>query len=84
MLNQAVDTLNVLNKKMGFLKISCNVILLHIFIVIGLAFQCSAIQADANQTATLLVDASDASGRKIPDTFFGIFFEVSNKLVTRN
>lgn len=58
---------------------SCSVALIQVFTVVFLLFQCSANRVDAGQNVTLVVDASDASGRPIPDTLFGIFFEVSNK-----
>lgn len=34
--------------------------------------------ADANPISTLAVDGSGGSGRRIPDTFFGAFFEANN------
>ncbi|XP_057440567.1 alpha-L-arabinofuranosidase 1-like [Lotus japonicus] len=37
--------------------------------------QCSA---DGNYTSTLVIDGSQGSGMKIPDTFFGAFFEEIN------
>ncbi|KAJ8570541.1 hypothetical protein K7X08_037513 [Anisodus acutangulus] len=40
--------------------------------------QCSATGVEANQTAVLFVNASEASAKKIPDTLFGIFFEEIN------
>ncbi|KAF5182580.1 Alpha-l-arabinofuranosidase [Thalictrum thalictroides] len=39
---------------------------------------CSAQQANTNQTAHLLVSASEGSGRKASETLFGIFFEEIN------
>ncbi|XP_059668258.1 alpha-L-arabinofuranosidase 1-like [Cornus florida] len=42
------------------------------------AYQCYAIEVDTNQTAKLYVDASEAKGRKIPETLFGLFFEEIN------
>ncbi|KAL6997830.1 aspartate-semialdehyde dehydrogenase-like protein [Sarracenia purpurea var. burkii] len=42
------------------------------------SYQCSAFEVDANQTALLFVNASEAAGRKIPETLFGIFFEEIN------
>ncbi|KAI5671797.1 hypothetical protein M9H77_12161 [Catharanthus roseus] len=41
-------------------------------------YQCYASGYDANQTAWLFINASEASGRKIPETLFGIFFEEIN------
>jgi hypothetical protein len=43
------------------------------------ALQCN--NANANQTSTLVVDASDGSGRPIPKTLFGIFFEVREIII---
>lgn len=60
-------------------KSSCSLALLQLFTVVCVLFQCFAIKVDADQNTTLVVDASDASGRLIPETFFGIFFEVSSK-----
>ncbi|CAN4118691.1 unnamed protein product [Withania somnifera] len=40
--------------------------------------QCSATGLEANQTAVLFVNASEALARKIPDTLFGLFFEEIN------
>ena len=51
--------------------------LVLIFIGTCFVWQCSAFGADTNQTAQLFVNASEAAGRKIPDTLCGIFFEVS-------
>lgn len=54
----------------------CSVLLC---ILIGLCafYQCSGIAANADQTAQLFVNASKASSRKIPESLFGIFFEVN-------
>ncbi|KAH0469181.1 hypothetical protein IEQ34_002413 [Dendrobium chrysotoxum] len=45
-----------------------------------LCFSCLtyAMEFEANQTASLVVDASAESGRKMPDNMFGIFFEEIN------
>ncbi|GAB2221699.1 hypothetical protein Droror1_Dr00012884 [Drosera rotundifolia] len=40
--------------------------------------ECYGVEVAQNQTATLVVNASDASGRPIPSTLFGIFFEEIN------
>ncbi|WOL17114.1 alpha-L-arabinofuranosidase 1 [Canna indica] len=40
--------------------------------------QCFAHRLEANRSAVLMIDASPQSGRKIPDTLFGIFFEEIN------
>ncbi|PQP97305.1 alpha-L-arabinofuranosidase 1-like [Prunus yedoensis var. nudiflora] len=45
----------------------------------NISFSCGSIGCvDTNQTAKLLVDASEASGRPISETLFGIFFEEIN------
>ncbi|KAJ6316894.1 hypothetical protein OIU78_020058 [Salix suchowensis] len=56
-------------------KASCSVLL--VFFIVGLCSVCqySAAQVDANQTANLIINASIS--RPIPETLFGIFFEVS-------
>ncbi|PKI58955.1 alpha-L-arabinofuranosidase 1 [Punica granatum] len=53
---------------------------LLVYICIGLCFasQCFADEVSADQTAQLTVNASDAAGRPIPETLFGIFFEEIN------
>ncbi|KAL9425166.1 hypothetical protein AB3S75_032158 [Citrus x aurantiifolia] len=62
---------------MAFCKVpSCGVLLLLFFIATCFLFQCFAAEVEANQTARLLVDASQ--GRPIPETLFGIFFEEIN------
>lgn len=55
----------------------CGVLL---FILVGLSalFNSSASGIEANQSAWLSVDASQASARKMPETMFGISFEVSS------
>ncbi|XP_055808624.1 alpha-L-arabinofuranosidase 1-like [Solanum dulcamara] len=55
----------------------CCILLLALF-GISNQYQCSASGIDADQTALLLVNASEASARKMPDTLFGIFFEEIN------
>ncbi|KAH9738664.1 alpha-L-arabinofuranosidase 1 [Citrus sinensis] len=62
---------------MAFFKVpSCGVLLLLFFIATCFLFQCFAAEVEVNQTARLLVDASQ--GRLIPETLFGIFFEEIN------
>lgn len=56
-------------------KVPYGVILLCFFLGTCLLSQCFAIGVDANQTARLFVNASQT--RPMPDTLFGIFFEVS-------
>ncbi|XP_015888449.3 alpha-L-arabinofuranosidase 1 [Ziziphus jujuba] len=50
---------------------------LLVYLFLSFACQCFAIGVDAD-SSVLLVDASEASGRPIPDTLFGIFFEEIN------
>ncbi|KAK7286637.1 hypothetical protein RJT34_21776 [Clitoria ternatea] len=57
---------------MIFSKACCS----YLIVVVCLTFQCCC--ASVNQTSTLVVDASVASGRPIPDTLFGVFFEEIN------
>ncbi|XLU20149.1 hypothetical protein S245_056215, partial [Arachis hypogaea] len=60
------------------------VLCLYIIIIVAnsLAFQCSAAAASSSnnndQISTLVVNASIASRRRMPDTLFGIFFEEIN------
>lgn len=66
---------------MGLSKASCCVSLLQLFIVVSFAFQqCFGSKLHADLKTTLIVDASEASGKPIPETLFGIFFEVRTKL----
>ncbi|KAI6696967.1 hypothetical protein NL676_017086 [Syzygium grande] len=51
-------------------------LLLFLFIGLSSVWQCFALDVEANQTALLLVNAS--TGRPIPETLFGIFFEEIN------
>ncbi|CAN4118357.1 unnamed protein product [Withania somnifera] len=55
----------------------CCILLLVLF-GISIQYGCSASEIDVDQTALLLVNTSEASARKIPDTLFGIFFEEIN------
>lgn len=50
--------------------------LLFLFLFLCSLYQSSAIEIEANQTVALLVNSSEASSKKIPETLFGIFFEV--------
>lgn len=61
---------------MGFRKDPCYCLLLYICIGFWSASQCSANEVKADQTAQMIVNASDAAGRSMPETLFGIFFEV--------
>jgi alpha-N-arabinofuranosidase len=53
----------------------CAILLCFLFLLC-LGCKCLASELEATQTATLTVDASPQLARKIPDTLFGIFFEV--------
>ncbi|PIA53173.1 hypothetical protein AQUCO_00900046v1 [Aquilegia coerulea] len=55
----------------------CHPLFYIVFLLCALN-QCSAIQAETNQTAHLLVSTSEGSGRKASETLFGIFFEEIN------
>ncbi|KAK4725615.1 hypothetical protein R3W88_028394 [Solanum pinnatisectum] len=55
----------------------CCILLLVLF-GISIQYQCFASEIDADQTELLIVNASEASARKMPDTLFGIFFEEIN------
>lgn len=46
-------------------------------VLVSISCWCSASRIKANQTATLLVDASPGMGRMMPQNMFGIFFEVN-------
>ncbi|XP_028761340.1 alpha-L-arabinofuranosidase 1 [Neltuma alba] len=59
-------------------KPSRSVALIQLLTVFYLLCQCFAVKVDAEQNAALVVDASGASGKPIPETFFGIFFEEIN------
>jgi alpha-L-arabinofuranosidase len=51
-------------------------VLLRFLFLLCIGCKCLASEVEATQTATLAVDASPQLARKIPDTLFGIFFEV--------
>ena len=57
-------------------KASSNRFFIDVFIGICFVWQSFALEVDKNQTAQLFVNASKAAGRPIPETLFGIFFEV--------
>ncbi|XP_051149160.1 alpha-L-arabinofuranosidase 1-like [Andrographis paniculata] len=52
--------------------------LLVCLILLSASCKSSAARIEANQTVALLVNASKASAKKIPETLFGIFFEEIN------
>ena len=62
-------------KRMGTNEASPPTVLC-LFFLFCLGGKCLASEFQATQTATLTVDASPQLARKIPDTLFGIFFEV--------
>lgn len=63
---------------MGFHGAHCGGLLLIVLVVNCCSLpRCSATGLAANQEATLLVSASESTGRTIPFTLFGMFFEVS-------
>jgi hypothetical protein len=62
-------------KRMGTKEASPRTVLC-LFFLFCLGCKCLASEFEATQTATLKVDASPQLARKIPDTLFGIFFEV--------
>ncbi|KAF3327213.1 alpha-L-arabinofuranosidase 1-like protein [Carex littledalei] len=53
-------------------------VVIYALLVICITANYGVCELKANKTATLTVDASSQSGRKIPDTLFGIFFEEIN------
>ncbi|XP_030463731.2 alpha-L-arabinofuranosidase 1-like [Syzygium oleosum] len=65
-------------EKMGSHKASSNRFFIDVFIGICFVWQSFALEVDKNQTAQLFVNASEAAGRPIPETLFGIFFEEIN------
>lgn len=62
---------------MGSRKVSYYVLLLCFVILVVSVSTFFAIGDDTVQPVRLVVNASDASTRQIPETLFGIFFEVS-------
>jgi alpha-N-arabinofuranosidase len=64
-----------MGEKMSSCKASCSVLLACFIVGLCSVCQCSAAEVDANQTANLIINGS--STRPIPETLFGIFFEVS-------
>ncbi|XP_021831352.1 alpha-L-arabinofuranosidase 1-like isoform X1 [Prunus avium] len=53
-------------------------VVLLLYVLVCFVYQSFAFGVDTNQTAKLLVDASEASGRPLSETLFGIFFEEIN------
>lgn len=64
---------------MVFHQVSVGVLLYALFALCSLHWD-SAFGVGASQNASLIIDASGNSSRSIPDTLFGIFFEVNNLL----
>lgn len=62
-----------------FHQVSVGVLLYALFALCSLHWD-SAFGVGASQNASLIIDASGNSSRSIPDTLFGIFFEVNNLL----
>ena len=60
---------------MGCFRASCKVLFCFFFLVSSV-YQFLPIGADGNQTAQLIVDTK-GPGRKMPETLFGLFFEVN-------
>ncbi|KAL6530608.1 aspartate-semialdehyde dehydrogenase-like protein [Orobanche minor] len=54
------------------------ILLFFFFILLSAFYQSHATGMEANQTVALFVNASEASGKRIPETLFGIFFEEIN------
>lgn len=52
--------------------------LLPLYLLISLVYQCSGSELGATRTSSLQVNASEASGQPISETFFGLFFEEIN------
>ncbi|KAI4325601.1 hypothetical protein MLD38_030983 [Melastoma candidum] len=64
--------MNVLEKVMGFPRG------LLLFVLIGICCSLDRCSASSNQEAELLVSSSEPTGRPIPSTLFGMFFEEIN------
>lgn len=61
---------------------SLGVVFYALFILFG-SYECSAHALEVNRSAVLSVDASPHSARQIPETLFGIFFEVSLNITNK-
>lgn len=61
---------------MDFKRRSQFVVIYCLFVICITANNGASDDLKANKSATLSVDASPQSGRKIAETLFGIFFEV--------
>jgi alpha-L-arabinofuranosidase len=53
------------------------IVVLYVIFFLCIGAKYGADGLEANKSAILAVDASSQTGRKIPDTLFGIFFEVN-------
>lgn len=60
---------------------SSSIAVIYSLFILSAIQHCIAYELKANRTALLTVAASRQLGQKIPDTLFGIFFEVSKTLV---
>lgn len=67
---------------MGVRGASLGVVFCTLFVLFG-SYECSAHALEANRSAVLLVDASPQSAQPIPETLFGIFFEVSLSITNK-
>lgn len=63
---------------MGSHKASSSRFFINVFIGICFVWQSFALEIDKNPNAQLFVNASEAAGRPIPETLFGITFEEIN------
>jgi len=54
-----------------------------VFFLFCLGCKCLASELQVTKTATVEVDASLELARKIPDTLFGVFFEVRQQFLGR-
>jgi alpha-N-arabinofuranosidase len=58
------------------LKQSFSTTIFCVLLLFCVGCRCRPLEIEATQTATLKVDATPQLARKIPETLFGIFFEV--------
>ncbi|XP_012839571.1 PREDICTED: alpha-L-arabinofuranosidase 1-like isoform X1 [Erythranthe guttata] len=74
----AAQTVDTLREKMGAINLSKSV-LLFFFVVLSAVYRSSsATGVEANQTVSLVINASETSTKYIPKTLFGVFFEEIN------
>ena len=68
---------------MGIFKLYLSSLFLSFFLSLVALGHCYDFESETLQPSRLVIDGNSQSARKIPDTLFGIFFEVceiSNKL----